>query len=73
MVQEERARPSNFRAPLRAIANFLGWLYNKGLSYSTICSYRSAISSYQDLVDGVRVGEHPTLIELLKGVFNLRP
>ena len=68
-----RKKHDPFHAPLKLIANFLGRLFRKGLSYSTICGYRSAISSYHSLVDGVKVGEHPTLIKLLKGVFNLRP
>lgn len=58
---------------MKDIANFLGGLYKKGLKYSTLCGYRSAISSYHDNVDGLKVGEHPTLIRLIKGVFNLRP
>ena len=62
-----------FQAPILVVANFLGRMFKKGLSYSTLCGYRSAISSYHDLVDGVKVGQHPTLIRLLKGVFNLRP
>ena len=54
------------------IANFLAKLYKKGLAYSTLCGYRSAISAYHVEVDGTKVGEHPRLIKLLKGVFNCR-
>ena len=52
------------------VANFLAHLFKKGLSYSTLCGYRSAISAYHDGVDGIRMGEHPKLVKLLKGVFN---
>ena len=51
-------------------ANFLARLFKKELSYSTICGYRSAISSYYKGVDGSKIGEHPSIVKLLKGVFN---
>lgn len=35
--------------------------------------YRSMLSNILDVVDGHRVGEHPKVIRLLKGVFNRRP
>ena len=35
--------------------------------------YRSAISAIHDPVDGHKVGEHPRIIALLKGVFNKQP
>ena len=48
-------------------------LYDKGLAHSTLCGFRSAISSYHDPVDGRRIGDHPTLNSLLRGTFLLRP
>ena len=62
-----------FRTDIVTIANFLGTLYKKNLSHSTIAGYRSAISSYLDPIDGFRVGDHPTLTRTVKGVFTLRP
>ena len=62
-----------FHAPIKEIANFLAKLHKKGLSYSTVCGYRSAISSYHSLVDNTKVGSNPTLISLLRGVFTLNP
>lgn len=47
------------------VANFLETLYREDLTYSTICDYRSAVSSIHDLVDGKKVGEHPQLDSLL--------
>lgn len=61
------------KAPIIKVANFLACLFKKGLSYSSICGYRSAISAYHEGLDGIRLGEHPKLIKLLKGVFNKRP
>ena len=45
--------------------------FNK--SYSTINSYRSALSSMLLPVDGYSVREHPVIARLLKGMFHLRP
>lgn len=59
-------------APIVEIANFLAEKFHEGLSYSTLCGYRSAISAYHDYVDGRKAGEHPKLVKLLKGVFNCR-
>lgn len=42
-------------------------------SYSTINSYRSALSSVLLPVDGHPLGEHPIIIRLLKGMFVCRP
>ena len=36
-------------------------------------AYRSAISSVHDKVDGLSVGQHSTIVRLLKGIFNVRP
>ena len=62
-----------FQATPVEIANFLSRLYNRNLAHSTICGFRSAISSYHDLVDGKKIGDHPTLNSLLRGIFLLRP
>ena len=42
-------------------------------SYSTINSYRSALSSMLPPVDGTLLGEHPIVGRLLKGMFVSRP
>ena len=61
-----------FKTPIVKVANFLAYKFKKGLSYSTLCGYRSAISAYHDNVDNRKLGEHPKLVKLLKGVFNCR-
>jgi hypothetical protein len=62
-----------FDTSVQTIANFLGSLFRKDLSYSTICGYRSAISMFHNPIDGAKVGENKLLIKLLRGVFNRRP
>lgn len=37
-----------------------------------IAGYRSALSAYHDPIDGVKVGSHPKVSELITGVFNER-
>ena len=59
--------------PISDIANFLAELYEKDYQYRSINSYRSAISSAHDKVDGYSVGQHPTVCRLMKGIFNKRP
>ena len=47
--------------------------YVQHLEYRTINNYRSAISAFHSLVQGVKVGQHPLVIDLLKGASNERP
>ena len=53
--------------------NFLAKLYEEGYQYRSLNSYRSAISSVHERVDGRTVGEHPLVMRLMKGVFIDRP
>ena len=55
------------------VANFLAYLFKGGYQYSSINSYRSAISSVHDRIDGTTVGQHPLITRLIKGVFHSRP
>jgi len=55
------------------VANFLAQLYAEGYKYSSINSYRSAISSVHEKVDGHNVGQYPLVSRLLKGIFHDRP
>lgn len=55
------------------IVDFLTYLYHKGLQYSTINGYRSMLSAVLPCIEGYKVGQHPYVIQLLKGVFNARP
>ena len=59
--------------PIEDIVNFLASLFSEGYQYQSMNTYRSAISSTHERVDGVNVGCHPAVTRLLKGVFNSRP
>ena len=68
------SRDSNpFSGPVREVVNFLAYLYKEGYQYRSLNSYRSAISSVHERVDGHTVGQHPLVVRLMKGVFNDRP
>ena len=55
------------------ISNFLAELHSEGYAYSSLNSYRSAISSVHEHVDGHPIGQHPQISRVLKGVYNLCP
>ena len=59
--------------PIADVINFLADLSSQGYQYQSLNSYRSAISSVHEAVDGVSVGTHPAVTRLLKGVFHLKP
>ena len=61
--------------PISDIANLLAELYKKGYCYSSLNAYCScsAISSTHEKVDGPPVGQHPTIVRVLKGAYNKRP
>lgn len=59
--------------PIEDVVNFLANLHSEGYQYQSLNAYRSAISSTHQYVDGVTVGNHPTVTRLLQGVFNSRP
>ena len=43
------------------------------LQYSTLTSYRSALSATLPQIDGKQVRQHPMVVRLLQGMFNQRP
>ncbi|XP_067023025.1 uncharacterized protein [Acropora muricata] len=55
------------------VLNFLADCFGEGLSYSTLNSYRSALSSTLCPRDGTTVGCDPLVSRLLKGIYNPRP
>ena len=59
--------------PASDVANFLADLFEQGYQSRSLNAFRSAISSVHDQVDGVAVGQHPTVCRLLKGAFHERP
>ena len=64
---------SPIHGPVGDIANFLAELFQEGYSYSSLNSYRSAISSVHERIEGMSIGQHPTVVRILKGAFNIRP
>ena len=68
----ERNRGS-VRRPIADILNFLAELFEQGYQYRSLNSYRSAISSVHEKVDGFEVDKHPLVSWMLKGAFNKRP
>ena len=62
-----------FSGPIKEVVNFLAYLHKEGYQYRSLNSYRSAISSVHERIDGYTVGQHPLVTRLMKGVFNDRP
>ena len=69
----DRRHTDPFSGPVSEVVNFLAHLFMEGYSYNSLNSYRSAISSAHDQVEGYTVGQHPLVTRLLKGAFNDRP
>ena len=53
--------------------NFLAELYDDGLSYSSISTARSALSTLMQLQDGENFGSNTLVSRFMKGVFIQRP
>jgi len=60
-------------ASIGDVSLYLTTLYNSGLSYSTVNTYRSAISMTHLPIEGIAVGNHYLIKRLMKGIFNKRP
>ena len=54
------------------IISFLTGLYEQDLSYSSLNTAQSALSS-MITIDSMALGSHPIVARFLKGVYNLRP
>ena len=70
----DRKQRNPLQADLETVCDFLTEQFEDfSKSYSTINSYRSALSSMLLPIDGYSVGEHPIIARLLKGMFHVRP
>ena len=69
--QERSINP--FSATIAQVADFLTCQFNSGKQYSTINSYRSAISNTHPQIEGQPVGKHLIICRLMQGMFNERP
>lgn len=61
------------QASIEYVIEFLTELFEMGLSYETINTARSSLSSLCIKHDGCFVGSHPLVVRFLNGVYNLRP
>ena len=61
-----------FRCSIDNVINFLTCTFNENKEYNTIAGYRSAISAYHDPINGVSVGRHLLVSDLLTGILNKR-
>ncbi|XP_060584890.1 uncharacterized protein LOC132740864 isoform X1 [Ruditapes philippinarum] len=69
-----RERQSNiFQTSIDFVIEFLTELFNKGYSYETLNSARSALSMLCESHEGYNVGSHPLVVRYMTGVYNLRP
>ena len=64
---------NSIQASVESVLEFLSSEFNLGRACRTLNVYWSAISSTRPKIDSVRVGEHPLVVQLLKGAYNLRP
>ena len=56
-----------------SILDHLTSLSEEGQEYNTTSVHRSVISAYHEKVDGMPVGQHPSVTSLMAGIFNPRP
>ena len=59
--------------PLSTAVNFLAELAKRGLSYSAVCTARSALSSYLCKYEGTVFGSQDLVKRLMKGIFEKKP
>ena len=62
-----------FPRSIRPIIEFLTMKFKEGMQYSTMNSYRLALSATLPPIEGHPVGQHPLVCRLLQGMFNQRP
>ena len=55
------------------VCDFLSDQFGEGKSYSTVNSYRSALSGMLVPVNERPIGEHPVIVQLLRSILNVRP
>ena len=58
---------------LSLILEYLTHLWEQGKEYRTINNHRSSISLYHNNIEGIKVGQHPLVTQLLKGISKDRP
>ena len=62
-----------FSASVQHVTNFLASLFADGKEYRTIYVYRSSLSMTLPKVEGLNVGQHPLVCQLMKGILQKKP
>ena len=60
-------------SPIQSFLEFLTSLFQEGMQYRSVNTIRSAVSMTHVHIEGIPVGRHPLVSQLLKGMYNLRP
>ena len=69
----QRCNQNAYVTSVNTVLVFLHKLYERGLSYSTLNTARSALSSFVTIENTTAtVGSHTLVSRFLKGVFNLK-
>ena len=58
---------------MKEVLDFITEEFKKGKQYSTLNTYRSAISATHIGSSGTPAGQHPLVCRLMQGIFNSRP
>ena len=69
----DRRETDPISASLNSILSFLADCFDEGLQYRSLNVLRSALSSTHPKIDGYPVGQHPYVLNLMKGILNNRP
>ena len=62
-----------FYCDINPVLDFLGELFRAGYEFSTTGCHRIALSAYYRPINDSKVGVHPRVSELIKGVINNKP
>ena len=69
----DKQKINPIQCSINYVLDYLAELFETKLEYRTINNHRSAISAFHCPIDGFKIGQHPKVTSLLKGVSNERP
>ena len=69
----EKQKIDSFRCALKWVLVFLADLFEQDYEYRSVCSHRSTILAFHQVIDGKTIGEHPKVSALITRIFNRRP
>ncbi|CAG8679794.1 2612_t:CDS:2, partial [Dentiscutata heterogama] len=58
---------------INEITSFLHYQLSIGKAYNTIAGYRTAISEIHQKIDGTKIGSHPIIVRIMKGIWASNP